>query len=176
MGVWAISGPPAWVQVLTASAFLGPAIILVWLCILPCLSTESNSGKRSKFGEGGEEEDTRQDERDFVISCRINLDEDSGDRIKCTTLGGLDIGSFPVPQGEEPFGQWLSDAVVLATHGMPGRLCLVNPAGDIFWAAPRVWDKITSQKLQQQQPPQEEEAVHQTVDEERNEAVKEGEP
>mmetsp|Transcript_99070 Transcript_99070/g.289009 ORF Transcript_99070/g.289009 Transcript_99070/m.289009 type:complete len:524 (-) Transcript_99070:99-1670(-) len=68
-------------------------------------------------------------ELDLVMVCQ----EPSSGTVLCTTVGGTQIGEFLVPSGEEPFGEWLADAVAEARPlQSTERLRLVNPVGQMI--------------------------------------------
>jgi len=49
-------------------------------------------------------------------------------------MSGAEVGNFPVPSGEDSFGEWLADNVCkVVTMKSNTRLQLVNAAGESFW-------------------------------------------
>jgi len=63
-----------------------------------------------------------------VVTC----DDSDSKHVRCTTLGGDLIGTFPVPDGEQALYSWLAKKVVESTADVEGTLSLVNTAGELF--------------------------------------------
>eukprot|EP00931_Biecheleriopsis_adriatica_P103139 TRINITY_DN78019_c0_g1_i1.p1 TRINITY_DN78019_c0_g1~~TRINITY_DN78019_c0_g1_i1.p1 ORF type:complete len:283 (-),score=34.47 TRINITY_DN78019_c0_g1_i1:15-863(-) len=76
-----------------------------------------------------------QDGKDWLVSCSHAPEaEGRPGHVACITLGGVEVGCFDVPPGEDPFGKWLWSS--LRQHnGKPtgSRMRLVNNNGEIFY-------------------------------------------
>lgn len=64
----------------------------------------------------------------IVITC-----EHIGDKVKCTTISGNEVGEFKIPERENPYETWLGSAVSECHQPGVGELCLVRRDGTIIW-------------------------------------------